>query len=97
MLDEANTPIWVDCEPVTISGGMLQPLSSSERQVFGTGQEVNNLYKFITGNPWPGGVHSVIESGGKLFDQVGSALHHCSSPGTEHWVVTLRERTPEVM
>lgn len=93
--DDTNTSIWTAGTPVTVYHGMLQATSASE-DVPPRGKLSENLYKWISRGPWPGGPRSTVECDGRTFEQVGFAMGYSSGQNTTHVSVTLKEVVTEV-
>lgn len=93
--DEVGAPALTDGEPVVVTGGMMQPASSSVQPAFTTGTVATADWTFICKGPWPGGPHSRVEWQGRIFDQMGAAREFSVSPRTAHVEVSLTERITE--
>ena len=90
--DDAGSPVYSDDTPVTVTGGMMQPVSSTETDVLGT--NLRTVYRWISRGAWPGGAHSTVVWEGRTFDQDGEARVFTSGRYTHHVEVLLVERAP---
>lgn len=92
-----NTWKKVPQEPIEIKGVTVQPFGAGTLGRLETNDDSVRDQWVVRGHGvWPGGVHSLVEFEGEMYDQVGKPKIRSIGQFTKHYQVRIQARGAEV-